>query len=592
MDQPQKRKWGTTNPISEAPPTEADLAQDEALIDTLTSLNVFETPEGNERRKAVLKHVQRVVEQFVQRVGQRKGTKKEVLEKAGGKIFWFGSFALGVHGPASDIDTLIVVPKHVNIADYFDMFETVFREMSEEKDIDEWVPVEDAYVPVIKITYRGVPLDLLFASLPLASVPREMPNVDKSMLKDISEEAVRSVNGTRVVKELLASIPQMRTYKFALRAVKLWAKNRAIYGNVFGYPGGIAWAILVARICQLYPMACSATILAKFFGLMHKWNWPRPVFLKDHELPEPGQTSFRVWNPAVNIQDSRHLMPVITPAFPAMCSTHNVTASTKQIMMEEFRRADQIVGDIFSGQRTWDALFTNHTFFTQDHKYYLSVIAAGRTKEAYATFHGLVQSKVRLLVVGIDDSQTGIDVARPYPEGIERVHRCKNEDQVEAVTKGSLDYLIPQSELPTTNADGDHIIYTMTFYIGLRLPKGKYPPSHARVVSLTTCIEKAALDISYITNNFRSRVVESKLYDEAAMSVKVVHTRNTALPDDVFKPDEVRPAKAKPAKEKKKSKSGAKRHHADTGLPDSEQQAAKRHQTESAAHGVVPPTAA
>lgn len=54
---------------------------------------------------------------------------------------------------------------------------------------------------------------------------------------------------------------------------------------------------MVARICQLYPMACGATIVAKFFTLMHKWNWPRPVMLKEHALPE---FNLRVWNPAVS----------------------------------------------------------------------------------------------------------------------------------------------------------------------------------------------------------------------------------------------------------------------------------------------------
>jgi hypothetical protein len=73
--------------------------------------------------------------------------------------------------------------------------------------------------------------------------------------------------------------------------------GRGIYGAVFGFPGGIAWAIMVARICQLYPMACGATILAKFFNLMHKWNWPRPVMLTNHELEGFG---LRVWNPAVS----------------------------------------------------------------------------------------------------------------------------------------------------------------------------------------------------------------------------------------------------------------------------------------------------
>jgi poly(A) polymerase len=170
--------------------------------------------------------------------------------------------------------------------------------------------------------------------------------------------------------------------------------------------------------------------------------------------------------------DARHLMPVITPAFPAMCSTHTITPSTKQIMMEEFVRADRIVRDIYSGQASWDSLFTRHSFFTKDHKYYLSVIAASRTKEADLTFHGLVQSKVRILVQGIDDGQTGIDIARPYTDGIERVHRCRNEEQFEAITKGSLDYIIPVADVPEKGETEDLIIYTMTFYIGLRLPAG------------------------------------------------------------------------------------------------------------------------
>lgn len=57
---------------------------------------------------------------------------------------------------------------------------------------------------------------------------------------------------------------------------------------------------MVARICQLYPYAVGATILSKFFSLMYKWRWPRPVMLKSIEESALG---LRVWNPAVSVFD-------------------------------------------------------------------------------------------------------------------------------------------------------------------------------------------------------------------------------------------------------------------------------------------------
>ncbi|KAH7071714.1 Poly(A) polymerase central domain-containing protein [Paraphoma chrysanthemicola] len=555
MDEKKKPQWGTTAAISDAPPTAADNKLNDELIETLTRMNVFETPDGNKRREMVLAHVQKVVEEFVRRASKQKGLKQSVVDAAGGKIFFFGSYALGVHGPTSDIDTLIVVPKHVFIEDFFKQFPSVFRELSDVQDITELVPVEDAFVPIIKMEYRGVSLDILFASMPtMASVPRDLETVDKSVLKHLDETTIRSVNGTRVVKELLASVPQHRHFRYALRAVKLWANRRGIYGAVFGFPGGIAWAIMVARICQLYPMACGATILAKFFNLMHKWNWPRPVMLTNHETEGFG---LRVWNPAVYSGDARHLMPVITPAFPAMCATHTITPSTKQIMMNEFVRADQIVRDVYAGLKSWERLFDRTEFFTKDHKYYLSVVAASRSKEDDLTFHGLVQSKVRILVSGIDDGNTGISIARPFTEGYERIHRCKNEDQVFEVTKGSLDYMISPSDVPEPGTTEDHIMYTTTFYIGIQYK------------------DATKLDISYPAAQFKSKVEESNLYNKDTMSVRVVHARNTQLPDDVFMPGEIRPAKSKKSKTKengketkksKDSKSGAKRPFNETGL--------------------------
>jgi poly(A) polymerase len=169
--------------------------------------------------------------------------------------------------------------------------------MSAAEDITEFNPVREAYVPIIKMEYRGVSIDLIFASLPtMSQIPKDLEGVDKTMLRGLDDTTMRSVNGTRVTLELLQSVPQIKSFRHALRAVKFWANQRAIYGAVFGYPGGIAWAIMVARICQLYPYACGATVLTKFFRLIGKWPFPRPVMLKEIE---EGTLNLRVWNPTV-----------------------------------------------------------------------------------------------------------------------------------------------------------------------------------------------------------------------------------------------------------------------------------------------------
>ena len=57
-----------------------------------------------------------------------RGLSEAAADAAGGRIFTFGSYRLGVHGPGADIDTLCVVPKHVSRDDFFDVFEPMLRE--------------------------------------------------------------------------------------------------------------------------------------------------------------------------------------------------------------------------------------------------------------------------------------------------------------------------------------------------------------------------------------------------------------------------------------------------------------------------------
>ena len=79
-------------------------------------------------REIVLARLSTLVKKFVTKVGVTRGMSEAAASAAGGKIFTFGSYRLGVHGPGSDIDTLCVVPKHVSREDFFDVFEEMLKE--------------------------------------------------------------------------------------------------------------------------------------------------------------------------------------------------------------------------------------------------------------------------------------------------------------------------------------------------------------------------------------------------------------------------------------------------------------------------------
>jgi poly(A) polymerase len=81
-------------------------------------------------------------------------------------------------------------------------------------------------------------------------------------------------------------------------------------------------------------------------------------------------------------------MPVITPAYPSMCSTHNVTRSTLEVITNEFSRAADISEKIMKGKLPWSALFAKHDFFLR-YKYYLAITAASKSPETQVKWYAL-----------------------------------------------------------------------------------------------------------------------------------------------------------------------------------------------------------
>lgn len=393
-----QKHYGITSSISLALPKENDYVLTQKLIEALNPYGVFEEEEELQHRIAILGKLNNLVKEWIRDTSEIKNLPPSVIENVGGKIFTFGSYRLGVHTKGADIDALCVAPRHIERVDFFSSFCEKLKQQDEVRNLRA---VEEAFVPVIKLSFDGIEIDILFARLALQTIPEDLDLRDDVLLKNLDLRCIRSLNGCRVTDEILHLVPNIENFRLTLRAIKLWAKRHNIYSNILGFLGGVSWAMLVARTCQLYPNAVASTLVHKFFLVFSKWEWPNPVLLKQ---PEDCNLNLPVWDPRVNPSDRYHLMPIITPAYPQQNSTYNVSASTRAVMMEEFKQGLSITDEILMGKMEWSKLFEAPNFF-QKYKHYIVLLASAPTEKQHLEWVGLVESKIRILISSLEKNE-------------------------------------------------------------------------------------------------------------------------------------------------------------------------------------------
>ena len=348
-----------------------------------------------------------------------------MAERAGGELYTSGSYRLGVHEPGADIDTIVVAPNLCGRDDFFGSNygsgdasggtvrdpDSLAERIRVHPDVTNFVPVEGAAVPILTFDWEGINIDLLFARLNASTVPANFDIDNDAVLNGVDSATEKSLNGPRVTNLIAALVSgtdeRYQTFLTVVRLVRKWAKNRGLYSNKMGYWGGVNINIAVALVLQLYPNACPASLLRKFFLVFKSWRWPNPVMLTK---PHDAELGLPVWN-AMQASNMRQVAPMITPAYPAMNSTLSVSRQTLQILHEEFCRGHTIVdtlfkdfgkGDVLDAEEIengdiWKELFRPSDFFI-GYPHYLSLCIVGPSQADAQAWAGFVESRLRKLV--------------------------------------------------------------------------------------------------------------------------------------------------------------------------------------------------
>ena len=182
-----------------------------------------EQPEEGRRRELVLVKIDHLLKEWVRREVIKKGKGKLAAQEAGGRMFTSGSYRMGVHGPGSDIDVILVVPQFITSADFF---ESLYAILKAHPDTSEIRRTPGARQPIMSLTFMQICLDMQLATLRQSSVPSNIDICAVGTLRGLDPTTRRTLSGPAVAECVLRAVPQVRTFRECLRGVKLWATAR------------------------------------------------------------------------------------------------------------------------------------------------------------------------------------------------------------------------------------------------------------------------------------------------------------------------------------------------------------------------------
>jgi poly(A) polymerase len=172
--------------ISSETYTQEDILETKYIENILRNdYNLFESEEESKLREEILNSLGTCVKNAVYKMAIELNYPEDSAQEAGGKIFTFGSYRLGIVGPGDDIDVLCVGP---DFCERDKFYKKMVEELEKEKKITQIFKVDSAYVPIIKIVFNNIPIDILVARLSKSQIGKNLTSLeDDSILKNCDE---------------------------------------------------------------------------------------------------------------------------------------------------------------------------------------------------------------------------------------------------------------------------------------------------------------------------------------------------------------------------------------------------------------------
>ncbi|MDY6902270.1 MAG: poly(A) polymerase [Cyanobacteriota bacterium] len=302
-----------------------------------------------------------------------------------------GSYRLGVESPESDLDIVCQIPTYLSGENFLKNIQQRLEGIGDSIQL-----VLDAKVPLLRLKLEGISVDLLYT------------HFDGNSTVEISIIGCWEAD---LIAEFVRKYVPFESFQLLLRAVRAWAKSRRIYGNSWGFLGGLSFALLSAWSCQYYndndKDISLNQLLLNFFQIVSQHDWNQPI-----ALTEAGQEYC--------LQLPRDLLPIITSIEPCQNTARNITRSTSEILRREFQRGAKLTQEIINGKLNkslnWSTLF-EPIDLQQESDVFLELKLVSNDNQELEKRCGNIEADIIGLVIQLE--QNGIFV-RPWT-GINRM---------------------------------------------------------------------------------------------------------------------------------------------------------------------------